>query len=458
MKAWEQDRDIRLNAVPKPFEEKPSDWSFVDGILKARRNMMAKFWKSEVPGSNAPEIPFMEMIQAWHNRGYDVSEAEQWLSVGRDAREQNDHGTMEVLGARIQQALANAPKDESSVYWQYQAPETFEAIRAACPAVDKLDGDTAGHCLSEKVYGGWLGQIAGGAYGTALEGFSGEQLNAFYGDRLNGYVREPETMNDDVTYELCVLEAARKNANFSSQDIAEEWLRYIPYGWSAEHFALENLRRGIMPPQSGTCLNFYSEWIGAQMRTMVHGMLAPGKPWRAAELAYRDSVISHEKNGVYGGIHAAVLTSLAFIMDDARAVVRASRGYIPDNTLFAHLFDRTVELSEQYGDHREVWQSMKQNELRTYNWIHTFPNMVAVVLSLWFCDNNFTRAMRILGDCGEDVDCNAGEVGTVLGVMNPACVTPEWAEPLADQLETYVPGYEKVRISELARQTVALIS
>ena len=36
------------------------------------------------------------------------------------------------------------------------------------------------------------------------------------------------------------------------------------------------------------------------MRTMVCGLVAPGDPLRAAEYAYLDSIVSHDKNGVYG--------------------------------------------------------------------------------------------------------------------------------------------------------------
>ena len=91
------------------------------------------------------------------------------------------------------------------------------------------------------------------------------------------------------------------------------------------------------------------------------------------------------------------------------------------------------------------------DDIKTYNWIRAYPNMVAVVLSLWFCKNDISRAFRILADCGADVDCNAGEVGSALGIM--FAIPGQWTEPFNDQLETYVPGMEKMRISELANWT-----
>ncbi len=85
-----------------------------------------------------------------------------------------------------------------------------------------------------------------------MEGYTGDAIREAYGDRLNYYVAEPETYNDDITYELAFLAAADEaGPGLSSRDIANKWLELIPSGWSAEYFALENLRRGIYPPGIG---------------------------------------------------------------------------------------------------------------------------------------------------------------------------------------------------------------
>jgi hypothetical protein len=65
-----------------------------------------------------------------------------------------------------------------------------------------------------------------------------------------------------------------------------------------------------------------------------------------------------------------------------------------------------------------------------------------------------SEAFRWLAHAGLDVDCNAGLVGTVLGVMHD---TPEkWSAPLGDLLETYLKGKEKLSIRELAARTARL--
>jgi malate/lactate dehydrogenase len=54
---------------------------------------------------------------------------------------------------------------------------------------------------------------------------------------------------------------------------------------------------------------------------------------------------------------------------------------------------------------------------------------------------------------GYDTDCNCGNIGAILGAQLSADNIPsKWSEPLQDTFSTYVKGYEKWKISELARR------
>ncbi|RKX78610.1 MAG: ADP-ribosylglycohydrolase family protein [Spirochaetes bacterium] len=459
MRAWEYEFNKYHNASPVNFKENPSDWSGIADVLKARQVHLKMFWSSQVPGSRAPESLYMAMIQSWYNRGFDVSEAEKLIRPALASLKEGRLNELERLSGQILKRLMQAPVDKTHPSHQFFRPEGWEDIRAAfregaeteLPMRRESDSKT----LEQKILGGWNGQIAGGSYGTAIEGYTGETLRRVYGDRLNGYIKEPETLNDDITFELAVLKAAeRSGAAMSAEYIADMWLEYIPFGWSAEYFALENLRRGYYPPASGQIGNFFSEWIGAQMRTMVCGYLAPGNPLKASEYAYMDSSVSHEANGIYGGIHSAVLSSLAFVMNDARELLLKSRDFIPEDTEFAHFFDSALESVRNHNNHIDSWKSL-EDSIKTYNWIHVYPNMMAVIHGFWYCENDIGKAFRILADCGADVDCNAGEVGSALGIMFP--IDRKWTDPFEDTLETYVPGMEKMKISELAGWTADIV-
>jgi hypothetical protein len=54
---------------------------------------------------------------------------------------------------------------------------------------------------------------------------------------------------------------------------------------------------------------------------------------------------------------------------------------------------------------------------------------------------------------GYDTDCNCGNIGALLGTQFGANNIPlKWREPLQDTFSTYVKGYEKWKISELAQR------
>jgi ADP-ribosylglycohydrolase len=453
-KAWEMERELRDNAVPVDRREADSDWFEADFEPPQGDALVDLFWYTPVPGSRAPEIAYVEMVQAKGNLGFDVSRAEKLLPEGLALHKAGRVNELRALTAELMAALVEAPVDPDSPYHRFEHPLDWESLQAAQGAgteSDPLPVDQGS--LPERIYQGWLGQLAGGSFGTAIEGYTGEQIAAVYG-QVRDYITEPETVNDDVVYELVFLDVLdRKGREMTSRDIALEWVRQIPFGWSAEWVALRNLNLGLMPPQSGAWQNPYHDWIGGQMRGMVCGMLAPGWPMEAARLAHLDGIVSHAQNGVYGEVFAAVLTALAFVDQDPRALVRAARPYLPQGSQYAAVVMGVLETLEGHTSPEAAWDALAPR-FEQYNWIHAYPNIAADLLALWFGGGDFTESMALLALAGNDVDCNAGLVGTVLGVMRD--VPRQWSEPLGDTLETYLKGKERLSIRRLARETARL--
>ena len=166
-----------------------------------------------------------------------------------------------------------------------------------------------------------------------------------------------------------------------------------------------------------------------------------------------DGVVSHANNGVYGGIAAAVLTSLAFQEKEPRRLVEKALDFIPGKSEYAAQYKFVLSVLKEETDSKTAWQKIEPH-FEKYNWIHAYPNMAADLFSLWYGNGDFTESMKLLAIAGYDVDCNAGLVGNVLGVMNQ--VPSKWAEPIGDLLETYIKGKEKLSIRELANKTIFL--
>lgn len=449
-KAWQIDRELRLSAVPLDRRVNASQWYNSSTIFPSGDDLIAMFWYSRVPGSSAPEIPYVEMVQSMDNRGYDMRAAEALLPQGMELARGKDRDALRVLTAELLAAIHSAPRDEHSPYWGYEHPATWAEVKTAMAASDPGRDLHALEHLEERTLNGWLGQLAGGSFGTAIEGYHTARIAEVYG-QIDSYVTTPETTNDDVVYELVLLDAfERKGRAITSRDIGLEWVKQIPFGWSAEWVALHNLNDGILPPESGAWRNPYSDWIGAQMRGMICGMLTPGWPMEAARLAHIDGVVSHAANGVYGEMYAALLSSLAYVRSDPRALLEEAAGYLPQRSEYAAVVAGCLETVRANSDYAQAWQILDER-FEQYNWIHAYPNIAADILALWYGDGDMTRSFSLLAHAGLDVDCNAGLVGTVLGVMNG--VPEKWARPLGDLLETYLKGKEKLSIKELAAKT-----
>ena len=319
MNAGQRELQWMKAALPQKIEQScEENWrSYLENGIAADRKLFSD-WNSFVPGSLSPCHLVVAAIQCMRNKGYDVTEAEKYIEDGLKAEAEKDGASIQRITAKIYHLLNTAPKDTSSPYWSYRAYRTWEELEQVCSFPDAEKVDVFEDAFTERIRAGWLGQLIGGALGTQVEGYLTENIRRVFGE-VRAYLRTPETYNDDITYEIAFLDAFREQGyDITSEHIADKWLELISDGYSAEEVALRNLRCGIRPPESGRFLNYYSDWIGAQMRTAIHGMAAPGNARLAARLAAQDSVISHSNNGLIGGIFNAVLVSLAFVEQDMK--------------------------------------------------------------------------------------------------------------------------------------------
>ncbi len=452
-KAWQIEKEYRRTELPIDRRTTAAQWDVVEDFPHGD-DLLRLNWKVQVPGSLATDRFFIGMVQDWANQGYDVSEAERLLPLGIKLEEEGNLEELRVVSARILKALNQAKKIPHHPYHNYEHPSSWKDIKTAMPAsvgYQPLSGWEDDFPL--RIYQGWVGQIAGGSFGTAIEGYTGELIQEVYGD-VRGYLIPPETTNDDVVYELLLLDVyERMGKEITSDALGEEWVKKLPYGISAEGVALRNLNLGIYPPDSGSFLNPYCDWIGAQMRTMICGMLAPADPMEAARLATIDSVISHARNGVYGGIYAAVINSLAFVLEDPREIIIEGARYIPSKSEYTAELNYCFDVLKTNSNPETAWGILDKH-YEQYNWIHAYPNLAADLLALWFGEGDFTETMALLAKAGYDVDCNGGLVGNVLGIIKD--VPKEWSEPLEDLLETYIKGKEKLSIRVIAAMTSRL--
>ena len=440
-RAWEMARELFLQARPVVRTAEEQTWEDnLDVSLFYDQNLSME-WNSNVPGSGAPERIMVAAVQALENRGYRVSEEGYgYLNDGLKAAERKDYVLLHQYSALLRRELAKAEKDQGSEYWKYRYYRTFEDYREAVAFPGRVPVCPDSEAFRDQVRAGWLGQLIGGAMGTMVEGYSSGSISDAFGE-VREYIREPNTYNDDTTYELAFLDAfSKKGYAVTSEDIALSWVGLIPCGWSAEEIAIRNLKNGIFPPESGQYRNPFNEWIGAQMRAGICGMAAPGDPETAAELAWKDGCISHANNGILGGVFNAVMTSLSFVEKEVRTILDTAIPLIPEDSEYRSVLDFARESCDRSRDWRGALAECEE-KYRKYNWIHAYPNACCEVIALYFGEGDFSETLRIVSMCGLDADCNAGMIMPVTAIREGCRSIPQkYMHPAFDRLTTYMRG------------------
>jgi ADP-ribosylglycohydrolase len=231
------------------------------------------------------------------------------------------------------------------------------AMTADCQPLD-LEQWTA------KIHAGWVGKVAAGSGALPTEMWPKQRIQEKYGI-LNAPPQKPTSRGplDDTTLALLGWHTARDHGpDFTTAQIAREWVDHLSEGdlrgggFGKEFLdARAQLRRGAQPPvRSGSAR---AEWIAAQMRAEIWGMLAPGDPARAADYAARDAKVFNTGNGVYAAQFVAAMASQLMAAPDIPRAIAAGRRQVPADAVLARLIDDVVRWHEENAqDWEKTWQ------------------------------------------------------------------------------------------------------
>jgi len=342
-----------------------------------------------------------------------------------------------------------------------------------------------------KVLGSWIGRIVGDFVGAPCELKSVKYIENKYGSIT--YYPEPidlNYVNDDEMYEIVALIALEKyGINISSKEIAQEWVNLLEredFVFTAEKFALNNLKAGVLPPKSALLNNIYYDFIGAQMRADIWGQITPGCPHIAKKYAEIDGSISHADIGIEGEIYISVLISQSFFESDIRKNIKDAFQFIPskEESLYTQMILKAIELYKQnpkdFRKARDIlikkyWRKEILNSLikeennfpierrlilsTLVSGVHVLPNIGIIILSLLYGSQDkedpLGRSVCISAMMGLDTDCNCGNLGAILGAqLGVDAIPSKWKDALKNTFSTYVRGYEKWQITDLAQRIV----
>ena len=441
--------------LPVSRTEEEQTW-VADALMAQQDAELLQFWASNAPGSGAPECLMAGALQSLQNKGMILGDYEPLLQAGIAAAKARDFETLLRMDMRLRALMRAARPDPEHPAQKTRRFATWEELEAA---VDWPADQPLAQGLEDKIAAGWMGQLVGAAVGTALEGYTAANIEKVFGE-ITDYPRTPNTYNDDLTFELAFLEAYLAHGpKITAAHIAENWTGQIPLGWSAEGVALASIRRGVLPPESGALDNPFDEWIGAQMRGLVCGMVAPGRAREAARLAWMDGSISHTSNGILGEVFNALLAALAPQSGDLRDLIEQSVTLIPEASEYGMVLRHALETCKTTPDWRAAW-AICDARYHDYNWIHAYPNAAAQIIALWFGEDDFDLTLRVLCGCGHDVDCNAAQMLGVLGLRHGMKIIDQrWQKPLlADDIITYMRRPKRLSFEHLVKSTLKAIT
>ena len=333
----------------------------------------------------------------------------------------------------------------------------------------------------EKVYAGFLGMNAGIRLGAPVEPteWTPEMIQDVYGD-IKGYIKDYKTFSadDDANGPVFFIRALyddAKDRELTAEDVGRAWLNYARDGigmfwWggegiSTEHTAYNNLKNGIPAPQSGSAeVNglTLAEQIGGQIFVDSWGLLFPNDLQKAADYAEKGASVSHDGNGLFGARFMAACISKAFSAGSITEIIEAGLSQIPNDSTYAEVVRAVNDFYQQHpNDFRLCRQYLEENwGYDRYPGIcHIIPNAGVCILSLLYGEGDLARTIEIATMCGWDTDCNAGNVGTIVGVWNGIAGIPDhYRKPINDFIATSsVSGYLNVLDIPTFSKSLALL-
>lgn len=307
----------------------------------------------------------------------------------------------------------------------------------------------------QTTYAGWLGKVIGVRLGSPMESWTYEKIRESYGEILDYVEKFEDYAADDDTngpnFFSRVLLDFPSEKEVTQDQIAETLLNYVAdhhgffwwggYGISTEQTSYENLRAGVDASLSGSIsLNgkTVAEQIGGQIFSDVWGFIFPGNPEKAAYYSRKMSAISYDGEGLKGAEFVAAAVSAAYTEKNIRKVIETALRVIGDCG-YARMARDVMAFYD--GDSARDWRAAFGFVKGKYGYdkypgsCHIIPNAAVMVLSMLYGEGDFSRTVCISCNCGWDTDCNAGNVGSILGVLvGLDGLEKHWTEPVHDLL------------------------
>lgn len=306
----------------------------------------------------------------------------------------------------------------------------------------------------DKVLGCWIGKAIGGTLGMPFEGCP-EPLDVRFED-LSG----KPLPNDDLDLQLLWLCQAEQfgpaiRAEHMARAAAEHY-RCFPDEYGVARW---NTARGLKPPLTGQLNNWFTDGMGAAIRSEIWACLFPGRPDLAAAYAREDAVVDHHGNGVWAEMFLAAAESEAFAERQITAVLAAGLARIPAGCRLARAIGDVIA-AHRNGTSWQDCRALVMKKYGSHNFTDVTVNLSFITIGLLYGQGDFERSLALAVNCGMDTDCTGATCGSLLGILLGASgLPPRWRAAANDE----VAASESLKhlplpasVTELTMRTAAL--
>ena len=405
------------------------------------------------------------------------------LTINRWATQKVEFGAAGVaekvaeIEALLQQKIAELDALPNDAELEAAEPSDLDSIRALRPAGRRRMLSSLPSDFESRLEGAWLARCAGCTLGSIVEGWKVERMEkwaAYLGDpfplvdywsqaeqphlpRLKASVRHDYTpskmdgvpSDDDLNYTvLGLLILEEFGPDFSVEDVGAAWVKYLPFAFTAEGVALDNLRNGVPAMEAGGLNNPCQNYIGADIRSDPWGYAAPGWPEKAAEFAWRDAMISHRRNGIFAAMYFSAAIAAAFAVDDPMEALHIGLEEIPADSITAREIRWALDLAPSITGYKQA-DALVQERYPGLWKSHSLQNNALTIWGLAVGGDDFTKVIGETVSMGQDNDCTAATAGSIFGAVYGADAIPEhWTRNFNNKQHSYLNDLPLIAIDD----------
>lgn len=287
--------------------------------------------------------------------------------------------------------------------------------------------------LVRRAQGALVGAAVGDSMGAPCEGMSADEIRRTYG-RITGFVRESSGGTDDTDFTLFNAHLLLTyGPEITPEQVEAEWRDkllggrhfYRPGGFS-DVLATNNLREGMHTPESGA-FNHQMWSDGVAMSISAAGIMAPGEPARAAELADTLGSVSNGRDGILTARAVAAAISMAMVGASSAEMMNAAVSAVPPSTWTRRALVAAQDIATDIPPGDDLVAAIEKRLIVSWwPWADLATEAVPVAFA-FFCayDGDYANVVPASISIGRDADTIGAIVGGLAGAQRGIDAIPE---------------------------------